>query len=157
MNLEELRREIDHIDADIVRLLNKRTEFAVQIGHIKKTENIPVFVPGREQKLLSRLGELNGGPLPQESLRHIYREIISAARSIEGGLIVAHTASSAAAARTKFGGSVSYLRCTSPAEAKKAIGSRAQLAVLPARWSNGNAIDEFDNGGKRFAVLAETK
>ena len=157
MKLAELRQKIDRIDRDIVRLLNERTKHALQIGRIKQADDIPVFTPGREREVVERLHDLNRGPLPDASLKHIYREIMSAARAIEGGLAIACTASSLAAARSKFGDSVRYVRCPSPVAAKRAVGNGAQLAVLPSQSKNGNAIDEFENDGKKFAVLAVKK
>lgn len=157
MSLSKLRKEIDRIDREIVRLLNKRTQHALDIGRIKSAEQIPVFVPARETRVVERLHSLNRGPLPDASLRHIYREIMSAARAIEGGLTVACTRASRAAARSKFGDSVAYLNCMTSSAAKKAVGKRAQLAVLPARAINGSAIEEFELDGRKFAVLAERK
>lgn len=154
MKLQALRRKIDLIDREIVRLLNLRTRHAVRIGRIKQAEDIPVFVPARERRLLDRLRRLNRGPLPHASLLHIYREIMSAARAIEGGLDVACTASSLAAARAKFGDSVHYVRCTSASAALKEARRRDGLVVLPAGANKGPAIDEFECGGKKYVVLS---
>lgn len=157
MKLAELRRQIDVIDREIVRLLNERTKRAVRIGQIKRAENIPVFVPGREHEVLERLRTANNGPLSDSSLQHIYREIMSAARAIEGGVTIACVAASAEAARSKFGDSVAYVRLASAAACQKAVGKKAQLAVLPAKAKQDGAIDVFSHGGKNFAVLAEQK
>ncbi|MEO2065570.1 MAG: prephenate dehydratase [Desulfurobacteriaceae bacterium] len=81
--LETLRKEIDQIDREILSLLNRRAELAKEVGQIKKKEGLPFYVPGREAKILSKLEELNQGPLPPESIRAIFREIISACRALE--------------------------------------------------------------------------
>jgi chorismate mutase/prephenate dehydratase len=81
--LEELRERIDGIDREILRLLNERALLAKEVGEIKKEKGLPFYVPGREAKILSKLEELNEGPLPPESIRAIFREIISACRAIE--------------------------------------------------------------------------
>ncbi len=82
-NLSELREEIDRIDKELLVLLNRRAKLAQEVGEIKKRKGLPFYVPGREAKILSKLEELNQGPLPPESIRAIFREIISACRALE--------------------------------------------------------------------------
>lgn len=154
MNLSKLRRDIDRIDRDIVRLLNARTRTAIRIGRIKESSGEPVFVAPREREVLDRISRANKGPLPNASLRHIYREIMSAARAMEGSLTIACTHASERAARAKFGDSVTYLTCTSAAAAGKAVGAKAQFAVLAHRAGLSGMVEEFENDGHRFAVVA---
>ena len=82
-NLSQLREEIDRIDKELLNLLNRRAKLAQEVGEIKKKKGLPFYVPGREAKILSHLEKLNTGPLPPESVRAIFREIISACRSLE--------------------------------------------------------------------------
>jgi chorismate mutase/prephenate dehydratase len=82
-SLSELREEIDRIDRELLTLLNRRAKIAQEVGEIKKKKGLPFYVPGREAKILSKLEELNQGPLPPESIRAIFREIISACRALE--------------------------------------------------------------------------
>ena len=82
-SLSELRSEIDRIDREILALLNRRAKLAKKIGEIKKEKGLPFYVPGREAKILAKLEELNKGLLPPESIRAIFREIISACRALE--------------------------------------------------------------------------
>ncbi len=88
--LDLLRKEIDRIDEEILKLLNKRAEVALKIGEIKKAHNAPVYVPGRERAVLDRLVELNRGPFPNEALRYIFREIIAACVAIQQQTTVAY-------------------------------------------------------------------
>jgi chorismate mutase/prephenate dehydratase len=88
--LERLRKRIDEIDKEILELLNKRAHLAGEIGKVKRREGVPFHVPGREAKILSVLEELNTGPLPPESVRAIFREIISACRALEEPTKVAY-------------------------------------------------------------------
>jgi chorismate mutase/prephenate dehydratase len=81
--LSKLREEIDLIDRKLLELLNKRAELARKVGEIKREKGIPFYVPGREAKILSKIEELNRGPLAPESVRAIFREIISACRALE--------------------------------------------------------------------------
>ena len=86
--LASLRRRIDVLDGQIVRLLNARTEIAVAIGRIKHERGDAVFTPGREKEVVQRITAGSRGPLQARELRAIYREIMSAALCFEGGLTV---------------------------------------------------------------------
>lgn len=88
--IEELRREIDGVDGEILRLLTMRAELAMSIGILKRRLNESPHSPSREAQVLSRLLKLNRGPLPSESLKAIYREILSACRRLEGAIKVAY-------------------------------------------------------------------
>ncbi|MGA1846243.1 prephenate dehydratase [Deferribacter abyssi] len=81
--LDELRRQIDLIDEQILKLLNKRAEIAIAIGKIKKAQNKPLYVPSREKAIYERLKILNSGPFPNEYIKNVFREIISASLSLE--------------------------------------------------------------------------
>ncbi len=88
--LEALRGEIDSIDERILELLNRRAEVALKIGQIKRTSGSPIYVPGREQNIFKRLMEKNPGPFPNEAIRYVYREIISACVAIQREITVAY-------------------------------------------------------------------
>ena len=80
----ELRREIDLIDAQIVALLDRRAETALQIGVCKKEAGIlsPVDA-AREAEVFDRVGQIRRGPFPENTLVAIYREIVAACRNIQ--------------------------------------------------------------------------
>jgi len=83
--LEKTRQEIDDVDSEVLRLLNRRMELAVEAGRIKASMGLPLFHPEREQRVSQRLSKLNRGPLSEESLRYIYREVFAASRLIQFG------------------------------------------------------------------------
>jgi chorismate mutase len=56
-NLEELRKEIDNIDDEIISLLSKRKGMSKKIAEIKKELNKPIFDKDREQQIIGRLKE----------------------------------------------------------------------------------------------------
>ncbi|NOX20547.1 MAG: prephenate dehydratase [Nitrospirae bacterium] len=87
--LKKLRKEIDRIDEEILNLLNKRAEIVLQIAEEKRKKNQRFYVPHREHEILERLRRLNKGPFPNDALRIIFREIISASLSLEEPLKVA--------------------------------------------------------------------
>jgi len=90
MNLHDLRKEIDQIDEQVLKLLNRRAELAQEIGHHKKRTRSHYFTPEREQTVYKRLLALNPGPLDATAVRAIYREVISACRALEKPLTVAY-------------------------------------------------------------------
>ncbi len=111
--LEKLRGEIDTIDREILKLLNKRQNLVSQIGKIKQKKGINLLDPIRELEIYERLFRLNKGPLTHAALKNIFREIISAARELQKPLTVAYLGPEATfthlAAISHFGKSVRFL------------------------------------------------
>ena len=68
MDIQELRREIDGIDAQLLPLFCQRMEIAAQVADYKKQNGLPIFVPGREREILDRVAGQAGEGL---SLIHI--------------------------------------------------------------------------------------
>ncbi|MFZ5906299.1 MAG: prephenate dehydratase [Nitrospirota bacterium] len=87
--LEKLRKEIDSIDDEILKLLNKRAKNVLDIAHIKRNEKAKFYSPEREREIFERLTSLNKGPFPNEAVKVIYREILSASLSLEEPLKIA--------------------------------------------------------------------
>ncbi|MGA1862097.1 prephenate dehydratase [Deferribacter thermophilus] len=81
--LNDLRKEIDKIDEQILKLLNERAKLVIEIGKIKKEQNKPLYVPSREKAIYERLKNINTGPFPDEYIKNVFREIISASLSLE--------------------------------------------------------------------------
>lgn len=90
MNLNDLRKEIDQIDAQVLDLLSRRAEIVQEVGHHKTRARSHYFTPEREQTVFKRLTALNKGPLDAAAVRAIYREIISACRALEKPLTVGY-------------------------------------------------------------------
>ncbi len=83
MTLDELRSEIDRIDADLVRLLNERAKTALLVGEEKKKECLPIFDEDRERLVMERVDGLNCGPLSDDVLEGIYRRLMDACSEIQ--------------------------------------------------------------------------
>lgn len=77
------------MDRELMSLLNQRARLALDIGRLKKNAGLPVFVPERESDLLDKLAQGNHGPLPNRYLVSVFREVISACRSVQQPLKVA--------------------------------------------------------------------
>ena len=90
--LVALRDEIDAIDVQVLALLNRRAGVAQRVGDLKRTidADAQVFRPEREAQVVRRLCDLNRGPLPADAVGHIFREVMSACRSLERAAVVAY-------------------------------------------------------------------
>lgn len=76
MKIDEWRRKIDAIDNAMLHLLNLRIELALEVGKLKNGKGIALRVPAREQEILTRMKELNPGPLDGQSIDRIYQAIL---------------------------------------------------------------------------------
>jgi chorismate mutase len=83
MNLSDWRRRIDEIDRKLVELLNERSRCALEIGKLKRAENIPLYQPEREKEVLENAERTNTGPLTDAAVRRLFERIIDEARSAE--------------------------------------------------------------------------
>lgn len=81
--LLKFRDQIDAIDQEILQLLNQRAALAQSIGHVKAKTDAPVMRPEREAQVLDKLNAANKGPLKAEHLNILFKEIMSACRSLE--------------------------------------------------------------------------
>jgi len=111
--VEKIRQEIRKKDRQIVRLLNERSLLSVEVGRVKNRLGMEVYDPSQEDRVLSSLAAVNEGPLPDEALRDIYREVFSSSRRLQSPLQVACLGPEASfshlAALTQFGKSSSFL------------------------------------------------
>jgi chorismate mutase len=81
--LEELRRRIDDIDEQLVRLLSARAECALAIGHEKKAAGLEVYQPSREAEVIGHVQRVNTGPLDDGAMKRLFERIIDEARRLE--------------------------------------------------------------------------
>ena len=81
--LERLRGAIDELDRVIVKLLNQRAKYAIEIGIAKKAVALPVYSPEREREVLRNVEGENRGPLSADGIRRLYERIIDESRRIE--------------------------------------------------------------------------
>lgn len=88
--LENLRGKIDRIDRKLLKLLNERSRVALDVGHIKRETKKEIYAPHREKELIEGLLKANKGPFPDHALSAVFREIMSASRSLQSPLKVAY-------------------------------------------------------------------
>jgi chorismate mutase len=82
-DLDGWRKRIDEIDQKLVKLLNERSQCAVEIGHLKKQINLPAWQPAREAEILRNVVKSNPGPLDDAAIRRLFERIIDEARALE--------------------------------------------------------------------------
>jgi chorismate mutase len=81
--VEDLRRRIDQIDDQLMKLLNSRSACAVEIGRIKRQIGMPVYQPEREKWILDRAERNNPGPLDSGAVRRVFERVIDESRRLE--------------------------------------------------------------------------
>ena len=81
--LEALRTQIDELDAQIVKMLNRRARRGLQAGHAKAHSGRPVADSEREREVLFRVAMGNDGPMPQDALLALYRGLIETIKRLE--------------------------------------------------------------------------
>ena len=86
MDIEHWRKEIDEIDAELLRLLNMRARLALKVGALKQAADLPFCDPDRERNVLERLQEINGGPLDQRAIGKVFRRIIRESRRVQSAI-----------------------------------------------------------------------
>ncbi|MFM8635551.1 MAG: prephenate dehydratase [Planctomycetia bacterium] len=149
--LASLRGQIDAIDRDLVGLMNARAEVARQIGHIKRSDGQATYDPSREETVLERVASANKGPLADDNLKAIFRELISASRAIEQHIRVAHLGPawtySHLAAVHRFGSSVEFVPVASISAAFEEVhAGHSHYGVVPLENStDGRIADTLDN------------
>jgi len=147
MNIDGLRSEIDALDSRIVELLNERAGVAKKIGIVKRQNNLPIHDSGREKKVYSRILSLNKGPLPNESLEAIYREIIAGSRNLEQPIKVSYLGPKGTfsffAAKQKFGAAVDYSPARGIDDVFRDVScGRCDYGIVPVENSTEGGIRE---------------
>lgn len=144
-SLAEHRSAIDRLDAQIVALLNARTKHVLHIGEIKRKAGQEIYAPHREQAVLERVCKLNAGPIPNSSIRAIYREVMSSALSLEKSMTIAYLGPEATfthqAAIQRFGSSLRYAPQRTIADVFSEVGrARADYGVVPVENSTEGVV-----------------
>ena len=144
-DMNGLRDDIDAVDEEIVRLLDRRARLARKIGEIKRAEGLDTYAPARERRLMDRVFGLSEGDFPRRGLEMVFREIISCSISLEEALKVAYlgpeTTFTHEAARRSFGASVDLEPQRTVAEVFARVErGEAQHGVVPVENSMEGAV-----------------
>jgi chorismate mutase/prephenate dehydratase len=145
MSIPEHRKAIDRLDLQLIKLLNERTRHVLAIGEIKRKAGEEIYAPHRERAVLNRVCRLNPGPITNESLQAIYREVMSSALSLEKSMQIAYLGPEATfthqAAIRRFGASLRYSSQKTIADVFTEVSkSRADYGVVPVENSTEGVV-----------------
>jgi chorismate mutase/prephenate dehydratase len=114
-SLAHLRVQIDSLDQQLLALLNQRARVAEQVGEIKRAEGSPFFRPDRVAQVIDKIQAANQGPLLNQHVASIWREIMSACLALEAPQRVAVLGPAGTfceqAAVEFFGGAANLIYC----------------------------------------------
>jgi chorismate mutase/prephenate dehydratase len=95
-DLDTLRQAIDALDEALLKQLNERAKLAQQVAEAKQRsqsnsdEPLAFYRPEREAQVLRRIAHLNEGPIPDEKVMYLFRQVMSACLSLEQPLKVGY-------------------------------------------------------------------
>ncbi len=140
-----LREKIDALDRELLALLNRRMGLALEVGELKKGEGSVVFRPEREAQVIDGLKAINQGPLPNNCVAPIWREIMSASRALETPTRVAYLGPagtfSEEAALGFFGSSILRVPCANFDEVFHVTATgAADFGVVPVENSSEGVV-----------------
>ncbi|HED18936.1 MAG TPA: prephenate dehydratase [Gammaproteobacteria bacterium] len=90
--LDKLRKRIDTLDEEIQKRLTERAECAQRVAEAKRSDgdDTEFYRPEREAEILRLVRERNQGPLSDEEITRLFREIMSACLALEQPLTIAY-------------------------------------------------------------------
>lgn len=170
VDLGKLRNEIDSIDAEIQKLINRRAQCAQQVAEVKKQngqiEEIQYYRPEREAQVLRKVMDRNGGPVDDEEMARIFREIMSVCLALEQPMKIAFLGPEGtftqAAALKHFGHSVETVPMTSIDEVFREVESgAAHYGVVPVENSTegmvNSTLDSFMHSSLKICGEVELR
>jgi len=147
--LDKIRREIDALDEQIQALISRRAQCAAEVGRIKReggVDQVLYYRPEREARVLRGVVERNQGPLSNEEVARLFREIMSACLALEKPLNIAFLGPEGtftqAAAHKHFGKSIRTVPLAAIDEVFREVESgAAQYGVVPVENSTEGVIN----------------
>ena len=131
--LAPLRMQIDAIDSQLLTLLSDRAKVAQEVGEVKKRYSSPAFRPDRELQVIRKMQSSNPGPLHDESIAAIWREVMSACRGLEQALRIGYLGPagtfSEQAVIAHFGHEIQPMPCPSIDEVFRAAESLSLIHI----------------------------
>ena len=145
--LARLRAEIDRIDRALLELLNERAGIGCSVGTLKAHSGMPVYSAARERDVLAGLVRNNPGPFPSSAIEPVFREIISATRSLEQRLRIAFLGPAGTyshlAARRHFGEAAELVPTATIGDVFAAIErGHAELGVVPVENTTEGVVTQ---------------
>lgn len=150
-DLESLRKEIDDLDSELLRLLNKRMDVVRRVGELKKVNRAVIYRPEREKAILDRLASLNEGLLNRSAIEAIFLEIFAVSRNIELPEKITYLGPEGSfthqAAESRFGAMSDYLPVASISSVFDMVETdRARFGVVPIENNLQGVVQETFEG-----------
>ncbi len=82
-DIAKWRKKIDELDLELVKLLNERSQCAIEIGKLKHKLSIEIYDPRREEEVIGRVWKEADGPLSKEAIKRLFERIIDESRRAE--------------------------------------------------------------------------
>jgi chorismate mutase / prephenate dehydratase len=149
-DLKGFRVQIDKLDLSILESITRRAELAAKIGKVKSENNDTIFSPSREEEVIANVLAANKGPLPEATIRAIFREIISGSRALQRVEKVAFLGPeysfSHLAALNRFGRAAEYMGVANIAAVFEEVNRKhVDYGVVPIENStDGRVADTLD-------------
>ena len=145
--LERLRAAIDAVDRGLLGALNERARLVQEVGRIKQRRGTPVYEAARELRIVEALQRANSGPFPDAGLAPVFREIISATRSLEEPIDVAYFGPEGTfthqAARQQFGAQARLVPVPTVRDVFAAVeGAKQPLGVVPVENTTEGVVTQ---------------
>lgn len=136
MDLNQLRQQIDDLDAQLLRLLNERMNVVKKVGELKRANKAIIYRPEREKYIIDRLAGLNNGLLNRAAIEAIFLEIFAVARNIELPERIAFLGPEGSfthqAAESRFGAMSEYISLPSIRSVFESVDTeRVRFGVVP--------------------------
>jgi len=149
--LQDLRDQIDDIDRQLLALFNRRAACAVNVAEVKRAASthpddaINFFRPDREAQVIKRIKSENKGPLSDDEVGRLVREVMSACLALEQPLKIAYLGPEGtftqSAALKHFGHSVTTVPMSSIPDVFSSVESgHANYGLVPVENSTEGVI-----------------
>jgi chorismate mutase/prephenate dehydratase len=143
--LIKIRKNIDRVDEQLVRLLNERAKNVLKIKTVKTLGKMHFYAPHREMEVYRRVSRLNQGPFSSNSMEAVFREIMSGSLALESLLKIAYFGQAGSnthiAALQKFGSSSKYIPGVTLKDVFMEVErERAHYGVVPIENSTEGVI-----------------
>ena len=147
-DLAAIRRQIDSLDEEIQALFTERARLALQVAQTKRAqgETSNFYRPEREAEVLDRAKRRNAGPLPDEAVVRLFREIMSTCLALQEPLKIAFLGPqgtfSQEAAVKHFGHAMTTVPLDSIAEVFREVeAGTAHYGVVPVENSTEGSVN----------------
>ena len=160
MGLNKLRKEIDRIDNELIKLLNKRMQIVKEVGKLKNSSNAPIYRPERERAIIDRLAKISSqerGVLSKDEIEAIFLEIFAISRALERKERIAFLGPLGTythqAAESRFGAVAKYLPIMNIEGVFKAVATKeSKYGVIPIENNTEGVVGITLDSLKKYGV-----